>query len=270
MATNHGQFGQQQPQVQLQQQPMFVSASGQQAGGQQQQHLQLAPGTAQALQAGNKPGQNFNLDEIFGDCFFTPEGETVFLSDQQRQGQGQSQQVGSSGSAPSSFVPSTEGQQPAQVASRLDPATGQYVPVQMAGGIATTHLDQPGVKATVMGPAAGGQPQQQRTNVTAAPRHHMGYITPSAGGFLDVNKKRRTRPGERKMSDQQKVERRYIHNFFPYERSRFTSVRSPHNSFLFYFFLQRTEQRTRETFAHQKEVFAGISPAICVVVKRGE
>lgn len=154
----------------------------------------LSAATAQALQAG-KGAVSFNLDEIFGDCFFTPDGETVFLSAEEQYQQ---------------LVPSNECQ-PTPIASRLDPSTGAYVPVHIAGGIATTHLDQPGAQASVMGPAEQQQVVlQPKTPIAAAPSHHMGFVT-TAGRFLDsTGKKRRHRPGERKMSDQQKVERRYV------------------------------------------------------------
>jgi hypothetical protein len=172
-------------------QPMFVPAS---AAASTTSVLQnnfpgLSAATAQALQAG-KANVNFNLDEIFGDCFFTPDGETVFLN--------ADDQV--------SFVPSNESN-PAAVASRLDPNTNAFIPIPFAGGITTTHLDQPGAKASVMGPAVDQSKMLTKTSVAPAPSHHMGFVTTST--LLDSKKKRRQRPGERKMSDQQKVERRY-------------------------------------------------------------
>jgi hypothetical protein len=153
----------------------------------------LSAATAQALQAG-KANVNFNLDEIFGDCFFTPDGETVFLNADDRV----------------SFVPSNESN-PTAVASRIDPSTNSFIPIPYAGGITTTHLDQPGAKASVMGPAVDQQDHSKRlakTPVVPAPSHHIGFVTTS--NLLDSKKKRRQRPGERKMSDQQKVERRYV------------------------------------------------------------
>lgn len=172
--------------------PIFVSASAvtsNQAGSKNYPGVSAA--TANALQAG-KANLNFNLDEIFGDCFFTPDGETVFLSAEEQ----------------AYFVPSNEAQ-PATVASRLDPATNTFVPVPFAGGIATTHLDQPGAKASVMGPAADQQQKPDKAKkgtVVPPPSHHLGFVT--TAGLLDLGKKRRQRPGERSMSDKQKVERR--------------------------------------------------------------
>lgn len=175
-------------------QPMFVPASATTSSTSvlQSNYPGLSAATAQALQAG-KANVNFNLDEIFGDCFFTPDGETVFLN--------ADDQV--------NFVPSSESN-PASVASRLDPSTNAFIPIPFAGGIATTHLDQPGAKALVMGPVKDQQQHSKmitKTAVAPAPSHHMGFATTAS--LLDTKKKRRQRPGERKMSDQQKVERRY-------------------------------------------------------------
>jgi len=175
-------------------QPMFVPASATASSSSvfQNNFPGLSVATAQALQAG-KANVNFNLDEIFGDCFFTPDGETVFLN--------ADDQV--------SFVPSNESN-PTAVASRIDPNTNSFIPIPFAGGITTTHLDQPGAKASVMGPAVDKQDQSKmlaKTPVVPAPSHHMGFVATTSNLF-DSKKKRRQRPGERKMSDQQKVERR--------------------------------------------------------------
>ncbi len=111
-----------------------------------------------------------------------------------------------------------------------DTGQQQFVPVAQAGGISTTGLDQKGahVKATTMGPARGpasasvststgtgtgttnasvslssasthkfAQPPQQK--------HHLQFATTSIGMG---RKKGGASARERKMSDQQKSERR--------------------------------------------------------------
>lgn len=132
-----------------------------------------------------------NLDDIFGDVLFTPDGDTVFLSDMQAEGA----EVLASGEA-----------EVATVASRIGP-DGQPIAVPLAGGIATTQLDQEGKPALTMGEGAGGptnlvpfkQPPQQR--------HHLQYATPE---MMNAMKKRKagSKSFDRKMSEQQKVERR--------------------------------------------------------------
>jgi hypothetical protein len=134
-----------------------------------------------------------NLDDIFGDVLFTPDGDTVFLSDMQAEGA----EVLASGEA-----------EVATVASRIGP-DGQPIAVPLAGGIATTQLDQEGKPALTMGEGAGGptnlvpfkQPPQQR--------HHLQYATPE---MMNAMKKRKagSKSFDRKMSEQQKVERRYV------------------------------------------------------------
>jgi len=146
-----------------------------------------------------------NLDDIFGDCFFTPEGETVFLSDQPESDR---------------FIASTE-TDPSYNASRLK-NNGVSVPIPQGGGINTTNLNNPGQQALVMGSAAQAQalPPSLSHNLTgqAPQEHHMGYVSvghvppglggPHGGVGKDM-RKRRQRPGqERKMSEQQKTERR--------------------------------------------------------------
>jgi len=175
----------------------------------QQYHIPgVSTATAQALAAG-RAGSSLNLDEIFGDCFFTPEGETVFLSDQPQ---------GSQDLASTGVLRSTE-EHPQPSAYRY--VQGNYIPATAAGGIATTNLTHPGKPAVVMGAAApGALPQSQvpsNAPVRGIPqRHHMGYAIPAPISGMEesagtVKTKRRVgggRPSERKMSEQQKVERR--------------------------------------------------------------
>jgi len=76
------------------------------------------------------------LNDLFGDCFFTPEGEAVFLSEE----------------ADRNNIVSSSEATPATVASRIM-EDGSAVPAIAAGGIAATNLDKPGLHATVMGPS---------------------------------------------------------------------------------------------------------------------
>jgi len=204
---------------------------------QQTQHAVSTRGTPSTL----------NLDDIFGDCFFTPEGDTVFLSE----GQQQDQLIGSdcNGNSNKVIVPSGESvvtnnaSRPAVVAIAPGAAIGvsgagvgaptplfgaapvagaasgvaptpmahatQFVPVPYAGGIATTGLDSTNAatRATTMGPAVQGKTEQKIMPIAAPPqqRHHLQYAM--------VNTARRKSAAgsaarDRKMSDQQKSERR--------------------------------------------------------------
>lgn len=137
-----------------------------------------------------------NLDDIFGDVMFTPDGDTVFLSELQNEGA----DVLASGES-----------QVATVASRIGP-DGLPVPVALAGGISTTQLDQDGKPALTMGTAQSSgaatnmvpfqQPPQQR--------HHLQYATPEMMNAMKKRKAGGSKSADRKMSEQQKVERRYV------------------------------------------------------------
>jgi|Transcript_12391 PAS domain S-box-containing protein len=155
----------------------------------------MSTATAAAVAQRGTPA-TLNLDDIFGDCFFTPEGETVFSNEVQE-----------------GVLPSGEGQNVANVASKLDTNTQSYQAVQAAGGIQTTNLDKPGQRATVMGgpaPAAGTAPKQPFQQPPQR-QHHMQFATPASASALK-KRSRNTTSGrsssERKMSEQQKVERR--------------------------------------------------------------
>jgi hypothetical protein len=133
-----------------------------------------------------------NLDDIFGDVLFTPDGDTVFLSDLQAEG--------------ADILPSGE-DQVATVASRIGP-DGKPIPVPLAGGISTTQLDQEGKPSLTMGAAAGSGPANLVPFAQAPQqRHHLQYATPE---MMNSLKKRKTgsKSSDRKMSEQQKVERR--------------------------------------------------------------
>ena len=198
---------------------------------------QLSASTAAAVASRGTPA-TLNLDDIFGDCFFTPEGDAVFLGDQAGGGAGGAQDGGgvvasaeavptrmASRPAPAAAGAGASAPAPASAAGGSSGGTpANYVPVSYGGGIATTGLDNPSqAKSTVMGtaptPTAGApkpvpfvQPPQQR--------HHLQYATPAMlGGARTMpagGAKRKTSTGsssvgarnDRKMSDKQKVERR--------------------------------------------------------------
>lgn len=142
-----------------------------------------------------------NLDDIFGDVFFTPDGDTVFMGEQQEE---------------QSVLPSGEKDDVASVASR--PQGQTYVQVPQAGGLATTNLDKPGQRALSMGPSGQAAP------TSAVPfqhppqqSHHLQFAMPGAPTIPPPQKKPRSRStassssarsSERKMSEQQKHERR--------------------------------------------------------------
>ena len=200
---------------------------------------QLSASTAAAVASRGTPA-TLNLDDIFGDCFFTPEGDAVFLGDQAEDGAARSQDgggvVASAEAVPTRMAsrPAPDGAAAPAPAGAAAAATGgsgttpsNYVPVSYGGGISTTGLDNPSqAKSTVMGaaaaPSAAGaaaaapkpvpfvQPPQQR--------HHLQYATPAMLGAARTmpagGAKRKTSTGsvgarsDRKMSDKQKVERR--------------------------------------------------------------
>lgn len=121
------------------------------------------------------------------------------------------------------FIASTENNT-AYIASRATD-NGGMMPLPQAGGIDTTNLNNPGQPALVMGNAPQALPQIAALGAKAQQDHHMGYISTlngqgmaaqmsgaavsAASAAAKDSKKRRTRPGQdRKMSEQQKTERR--------------------------------------------------------------
>ena len=129
------------------------------------------------------PG-GLNLDDIFGDCFFTPEGEAIFLSENpqlQQQLVQQQQQLLQAEQQKLSFLTSGEAGNVAQNASR--PTTtggGGFTLVAPGGGIVTTGLHEPNATATVMGT---GVPPPAAPLVQAPQRpHHLQYAFVQASG----------------------------------------------------------------------------------------
>lgn len=136
-----------------------------------------------------------NLDDIFGDVLFTPDGDTVFLSDLQGEDAG-------------AVMGSGEGNKVATVASRVGD-DGQSVAVANAGGIQTTNLDQNGKLALVMGgPGGGASSAAVPFKHTPQQRHHLQYATPEMMNAMKKRKAAGSKTADRKMSEQQKVERR--------------------------------------------------------------
>jgi hypothetical protein len=137
--------------------------------------------SAQAAVAQRGTPATLNLDDIFGDVMFTPDGDTVFLSEEQ------------------DALASGE----REVTTMASKAQGdRYVAVQKGGGLYTTQLSEREKPALVMG-AAGGVQETASVPYRKAPqeRHHLQYAMPK-------KKTATQRSVDRKMSEQQKVERR--------------------------------------------------------------
>lgn len=163
---------------------------------QQQQHTQapmfttnLSASTQAAVAQRGTPS-TLNLDDIFGDVMFTPDGDTVFLSEEQDALASGEQNITTQASK--IVHPSDQQQQQPQA-----------IPVQNGGGLYTTQLHDTSKPARAMGSMVPGV-----TRSTApvpykdAPqqRHHLQYAS--------MTKKKSSRSSERKMSEQQKNERR--------------------------------------------------------------
>jgi hypothetical protein len=127
-----------------------------------------------------------NLDDIFGDVMFTPDGDTVFLSEQQAEGE---------------LLNSGEGTNVATMASKAG-KDGKYEQVQKGGGLYTTDLVDPSKAALTMGVSADGVQPTAAAPYKRTPQaeHHLQYAAPK--------KKKGSRSSDRKMSEAQKVERR--------------------------------------------------------------
>ena len=107
---------------------------------------QLSASTAAAVASRGTPA-TLNLDDIFGDCFFTPEGDAVFLGDQAGGGAGGAQDGGG-------VVASAEAV-PTRMASRPAPAAagaGAAAPAPAAAGSSSGRSRAPG-RATRLLPA---------------------------------------------------------------------------------------------------------------------
>ncbi len=159
---------------------------------------ELSAHAQQAVASRGNPA-TLNLDDIFGDVLFTPDGETIFLDE-----------------APEQVMASGE-DQVATVASKPT-ETGSFAPVPLAGGLTATNLHRPGERSTVMGntgaptaPVPFKQPPQQR--------HHLQYATPAQIAAAKNKRKGAGGRTDRKMSEQQKVERRYVYTHWKKSRT---------------------------------------------------
>ena len=147
--------------------PMFTAAAG------------MSSATQAAVAQKGTPA-TLNLDDIFGDVMFTPDGDTVFLSEEQ------------------DVMNSAE----KEVTTMASKKRGdQFVQVNQGGGLYTTQLMEHGKVATTMGTADAAQKATSSVPFKKAPqeRHHLQYAN-----------KKKSRSSDRKMSEQQKTERRYV------------------------------------------------------------
>lgn len=127
-------------------------------------------------------GPALNLDDIFGDVVFTPDGDTVFLSEEKED-----------------LLNSGEAGEASRSASRPD-ATGNFAPVQMGGGLYTTHLAESGQRSSAMG-SAGEARMMESVPFKKAPqsRNHLQYAAP---------KKKKSSKSRKSDDPNQKEERR--------------------------------------------------------------
>ena len=148
----------------------------------------MSQGTQQAVAQRGTPA-TLNLDDIFGDVVFTPEGDTVFLSEQKDDESG--------------LLNSGEGDKVTMGASRPN-KQGTYEQVKKGGGLYTTALMDQGQVASSMGTADAASKATAAVPFKRAPQksHHLQYAAPRK------KKGESSRSGDRKMSEQQKVERR--------------------------------------------------------------
>merc|ERR1719413_31594 len=144
--------------------------------------------TTQAAVAQRGTPSTLNLDDIFGDVMFTPDGDTVFLSEEQDALASGEQQVTT---------------QASKIVTHGDQQQQQAIPIQRGGGYYTTQLHDSSKPARTMGAMVPGVTKP----TTAVPykeapqqRHHIQYAS--------MTKKKSSRSSERKMSEQQKNERR--------------------------------------------------------------
>jgi hypothetical protein len=153
----------------------------------------LAPHPGVSAQAAAAVAQRWtpvtlNLDDIFGDVMFTPDGETVFLSEE----------VDPS----ANLLQSGEGNNVHIIAAKQQ--GDQFVPVPAGGGLATTNLADPTKPSLCMGPApATVIPTTQAVPFKKNPqeRHHLQFAAP---------KRKRSSRADRKANDQQKSDRRCV------------------------------------------------------------
>ena len=172
-----------------------------------------------------------NLQEIFGDCFFTPDGDAVFLTEEDESMKDNYQMsgevawtnyasrpvAGGGGGVPSQSTSSSSQQ-------LLQQQQKQFAPVPIAGGIATTGLSDPKARATVMGTAPNGGASSVSVPIVNPPqqKHHIQFATMQPSSATTAGTKRKgggampttsnnsavNTKDSKKANDQQKNERR--------------------------------------------------------------
>lgn len=137
-----------------------------------------ASATATTTTSGVRAPQ-LNLDDIFGDVVFTPDGDTVFLSEQ----------------AEDEILNSGETEVSTMASRPTD--DGKFVPVNKGGGLYTTQLHDGSKPSLIMGSAADGVKSTEAVPFKHAPQlgHHLQYAAPK-------------KKSKGKNSDQQKTDRR--------------------------------------------------------------
>lgn len=147
----------------------------------------------QAAVASRGNPATLNLDDIFGDVAFTPDGDTVFLSEEKDD----------------DLLNSGEGTHVATMASKPT-QDGRFAPVPQGGGLYTTQLMDTGKPSLTMGSGGAGVKATQAVPFKHAPQaqHHLQYAAPKKKKTSSTSSA--SGRSDRKMSEQQKVERRYV------------------------------------------------------------
>lgn len=117
-----------------------------------------------------------NLDDIFGDVAFTPDGDTVFLSEDKAEDD--------------TLLPSVEGR--LSTNCRKKTADGRFVEVDRGGGLMTTQLYDPAKRSLAHGAAIPGLQPTGSVPYKEKPQkqHQLGYVASkkkkkSSGGSVE-------------------------------------------------------------------------------------
>jgi len=138
-----------------------------------------------------------NLDDIFGDVAFTPDGDTVFLSEDKDE---------------EPLVNSSEGDRISRMA-RKQARDGHFESVARGGGLYTTQLYDPSKRSLVHGSAAPGLKESPVVPYKEKPQkqNQVQYVVP---------KKKKNR----NVSEADKNARRYVSHLY-YHRLNAIAVR---------------------------------------------
>ena len=169
--------------------PFFTGASSSSAPS------AAASGTMIGQKKAASNALQLNLDDLFGDVVFTPDGDTVFLSEQNEE------DILNSGEKEVSTM-----------AAKPTGADGSFVPVQKAGGLYTTQLHDGSKPALTMGAIGADTPSVAPVPFKHAPQlgHHLQYAAPTKKKSSKKDKKGDKEGGK---DDQQKTDRRYVFLF---------------------------------------------------------